>query len=368
MLATNSGSVAAGDPRLGIFATGIPATPPSLDEPHRRDLAIDGWRAIAAGCVVLSHALNFRFPVMPGYAMHLIQRLSGPLAQLGVQLFFVISGFIITSLMLREQRMHGRVGIGAFYVRRLCRILPPLIAYLAVVLALSAAGALSLSDRSLAASATFTCNTGLVECEWWVAHTWSLAVEEQFYLGWPLLFAALAPMLRWWLLAIGLAGCTIGIAVDPLVFQSNFTSFGCIAAGALYAVSPGLRQMCGRTTSTPAWLAAASLLVVGPLVGLGIFVIVLLPFLVAYVIFAGKALRWVCAILETRALQIIGAGSYSLYLWQQLFLAPPARYLVAPFSLALLPVIVVLSVRWIERPFIRLGRRLSRHVEPAPAA
>ncbi len=335
--------------------------------PHRRHRGIDGWRAVAAGFVVVAHAVNFRFPSVPGVPFHLLQRVSGPLAQIGVQLFFVISGFIITSLMLREQGARGHVSIAAFYARRLCRILPPLLLYYAAIVALAVQGAIELPGSSLASSATFTCNLGFLDCDWWVAHTWSLAVEEQFYLGWPLLFGVLPANRRRWLLIGTLVLCTVGIAWRPHVFHSNFTSFGCIAAGALYAISPGLRQACLRAASTPAWLAAVAMLVLTPLTRFDGLAVIALPFLITYIIFAGNALGWVRTILETRPFQIVGAASYSLYLWQQLFLAAPARYVGTPLPLLLLPVAVCLSVFLVERPFIRLGRHLSRRFETAPA-
>lgn len=341
--------------------------PHADDRPHRRHRGIDGWRAIAACFVVFSHAVNFRYPKMTGPVLHLVQRVSLPLALIGVQLFFVISGFIITSLMLREQGARGRVSIAAFYARRSCRILPPLLGYFAGVGLCSAAGLLTLPASSFASAATFTCNIGFVDCDWWVAHTWSLAVEEQFYIVWPLLIALGPPRWRVPLLFFVLLGCTIGILRDPDVFHNNFTSFGCVAAGALYALSPAVRHACQRAAITPLWITAVALLVLGPLIGLQVATVVSLPLLVTYIIFAGNTLRWVRAILEWRVIQIIGAGSYSLYLWQQLFLAPPTHYAVAPFPLPLLPVVVLLSVYLIERPSIRLGRRLSRRFEDAPA-
>ena len=87
------------------------------------------------------------------------------------------------------------------------------------------------------------------------------------------------------------------------------------------------------------------------------------PFLVTYTIFAGNFLKWVRMVLESPPLQIVGLGSYSIYLWQQLFLARPSSYLEAPFPVALLPVVVMISVYLVERPFIRIGRKLSRRVE-----
>lgn len=354
-----------------MIADAVDLAPPrhADDRPHERHKAIDGWRAVAAGAVVVSHALTFRFAdPHPGLGTYYLRLFCGPAAELGVQLFFVISGYIITSLLMREQAQRGRVSIAAFYARRVCRIMPPLLAYYLVVAALAAAGRIGLPASSLASSATFTCNTGIVDCEWWVAHTWSLAVEEQFYLGWPLLFGLIAAPMRPRLLLAVLAGCTLGVIVQGPVSHGNFTSFACIAAGALYATSAEARRWLQRTSHPVLWVLAVALLIVGPVSRAASVVPVLLPLLVTYVIFAGNALRWVRRVLETRPLQVIGLGSYSLYLWQQLFFAAPWRYGGNPFSPLWLPVAVIASVLLVERPFIKLGRRMSRAVERPVAA
>ena len=335
------------------------------DRPHRRHRGIDGWRGIAAGLVVFSHACDYRFGQATGLVAHYAQRLAGPLAEIGVQLFFVISGFIITSLLLREQSERGVVSIRAFYARRVCRIMPPLAVYYAALMLLAAMRAIALPRASLLSSATFTCNTGIVECDWWVAHTWSLAVEEQFYLGWPLLFAALAARARPRLLLAVLAVCAVVTVLQKPTFHANATSFACIAAGALYATSGRVRQACRRYTHGGVLLAAVLLVTLGPLTRAAPFVTVALPVLITYIVFAGNAIGRVRKVLESAPLQLIGAGSYSLYLWQQLFLAQPPRYAAGAPSLLLLPLVVFASVRLVEQPFIRLGRRLSRGAERA---
>src|SRR6059058_3986530 len=140
-----------------------------------RDRTIDGFRAIAALGVVVAHAVTYRFvnASLPG--LHYLQRIADPLAQTSVQLFFVISGYIITTLLLDEEQKRGRISVRAFYVRRVCRIIPPLAALFACVLVTRYFGLIALDDPSLLSSATFTCNLGLVNCGWWVAHTWSLS-------------------------------------------------------------------------------------------------------------------------------------------------------------------------------------------------
>lgn len=300
-----------------------------------------------------------------GTVVQYIRRVSEPLATTGVQIFFVISGFIITSLLIREQQERGGIGIAAFYIRRLCRIFPPLLCYYTVLWIIAQAGVIALPLSSFMSSATFTCNTDIVDCDWWVAHTWSLAVEEQFYLGFPFAFLLLTPRRRAAALAAVLLVCMIGVAIQGPSFHGNFTSFGCIAAGALYATSPWMRLLCQRLTHLLPWLAVAFLIVIVPLTPLAAIMLPLLPLLIVYLIFAGNLVWIVRYVLETRLLQWLGLCSYSLYLWQQLFLARPDRYAhTAPPILLLLPVIVVASVWLVEKPFIVLGRRLSRKVAP----
>lgn len=340
-----------------------PASAADSGHPHRRVKVIDGWRAVAAMFVVLAHATNYRFADTPGAALHQLRQLCGPLAEIGVQLFFVISGFIITTLLMRERERHGAISIAAFYVRRVCRILPPLGAYYLVLTALVTAGAIRLAPASLLSSATFTCNTGIVTCEWWVAHTWSLAVEEQFYIVWPLLFGLVAAHLHVRLLAAVVAICVLGALIQPPTFHGNFTSFGCIAAGALYASSPELRRICLKGAATLPWLAVIALIVLGFRGGAMHVTSAMMPVAIVYVIFGGSAINWVRAILEAAPLQWIGLGSYSLYLWQQLFLARPALYADDPLPVLLLPLVVIVSVFLVERPFMRLGRRWSAAIE-----
>jgi len=334
----------------------------AISSGHRHK-PVDGWRGVAATFVVVAHAANYRLRDVEGVTIHYLQRISEPLATTGVQIFFVISGFIITSLLIRETHQRGRISIAAFYARRLCRILPPLICYYAAVLALTSAGFIVLPTSSLISSATFTCNTGIVDCDWWVAHTWSLGVEEQFYLIFPFAFLLLSAGRRGAILVAVLLACIIGTAVQRPVFHANFTSFGCIAAGALYATSPVLRSFCQRMTHLVPWLAVVVLLMLVPLTRYAALLLPLLPLLIAYLVFAGNALRLPRIILESRVVQWLGLCSYSLYLWQQLFLADVDRYLGTPPPLVLLPIVVIASVWVVEKPFIRIGRYLSHKVE-----
>lgn len=296
-----------------------------------RDKTIDGFRAVAATGVVFAHAVGYRFAALKW--LHYPQRLADPLAETSVQLFFVISGYIITTLLLQERERTGTISISGFYIRRVCRIIPPLAAYLIAASFLTPV-------RSLAMASSFTCNIG--SCEWYVAHTWSLSVEEQFYLGWPMLLVVFGT--EWLPFAIGTL--LIAFLATPTVAHSNLISFSCIGIGALYA---------SRKVSLPsnsfAWLCVAAFLMIGPLY-LPDKIKALTPLLIVYLLFGVP--RWAKRMLAASPVQIIGSASYSLYLWQQIFLG---KHSTAP--LWILPAVVALSILLIERPFIRFGRSLT---------
>jgi peptidoglycan/LPS O-acetylase OafA/YrhL len=112
------------------------------------------------------------------------------LALLGVRVFLVISGFLISSILFAEARSSGTVELDRFYFRRTMRIFVPYYAFLAVVMVLGRLGILTLSASALLHAATYTSNYS-ASMPWQLSHTWSLSVEEQFYLLWPALIVLL---------------------------------------------------------------------------------------------------------------------------------------------------------------------------------
>ncbi len=153
--------------------------------PHRLD--IQGLRAIAVGIVVLAHAD--------------VQLFAGGF--IGVDVFFVLSGFLITGLLLREYACQGRIKLIDFWVRRLRRLFPAL-AFMLIAVFLSATAGLDYYDvqvktASLKFAASWSSNLyfALADFDYFsksadrdlYLHTWSLGVEEQFYLAWPILIA-----------------------------------------------------------------------------------------------------------------------------------------------------------------------------------
>ena len=355
-----------------------------------RDGLIDGWRGLGVALVLISHVPVYRLggiqPLRPIREVlwhpdllipDLALRLIGPLSITGVDVFFVISGYLITRLLHTEEGRTGAVGIRAFYVRRVFRILPAFAAYLLTMLLLRNQGLILATDEAFVRSGLFVCNLSGFRCSWWLAHTWSLSVEEQFYLVWPVAFV----LLGWWgrarvpATAIIFAGLMIGSCWVP-----GLTSFAHIAIGALFALSSRVREGMARTGTTPVVLIAAAVIVLAPLASpvpaLATGLLVVKPVLVAIVFFGtvihhrgGPILR----IVSAPWLAKVGLISYSLYLWQQLSLAPVAwggevtgaagLYRAAPLltSLLFIPA-AILSYQFIERPFIRLGHRISGRI------
>lgn len=283
--------------------------------------------------------------------------------------FFLISGYIITTLLLRDMKSWGTVSISAFYVRRIFRILPALIAYLVATAAAEGIGIIQASGTSYIASATFTCN--IYQCDWWHAHLWSLAVEEQFYMVWPLLFVIFSKSRG--ILLMGLTTLFFGMsalwdAAQPFLY---------ISLGALVAVDSERR---GRVMvpSSIAWICMAILTLesytAGP-ASIANLVQWVRPLIVAGLFFGSFNSPRLKGMISFKPLVAVGTVSYGLYLWQQLFTGTADSYLIGLNEAWLLglPVVILASYFLVERPTIRIGRRISdrlqlkgkSHSEPA---
>lgn len=154
-----------------------------------RVLQLDGWRGISISFVVLGHLFGQRY----SYPIETdLMRVSGVLAEWGVELFFVISGFIITKLALAEVASTGQFSVREFYIRRLFRIVPPFYFYLLVIALLSKMSWIDSSPVAVFEAGSFLCNFPGNHCGWFAGHSWSLAYEEQFYVVFPMLFVLFA--------------------------------------------------------------------------------------------------------------------------------------------------------------------------------
>jgi peptidoglycan/LPS O-acetylase OafA/YrhL len=153
---------------------------------------LDGLRAIAIAAVLLGHGfVQWDQLEILSRGEYTIAVLAGKLGTAGVKLFFAISGFLLTSRLVRElSEGEPRGVLRAFYIRRLFRIIPPLIPYLVTIAIGGLLGLLPVRMSEIAAAALFAANY-IRGKSWFTVHFWSLSVEEHFYLFWaPLLIFA----------------------------------------------------------------------------------------------------------------------------------------------------------------------------------
>jgi len=376
----------------------VPSTGPRVAPGQGRIAGLDGLRALAIIAVLIFH---LRPASLPG-------------GFLGVDVFFVISGFLITTLLVRELHTHRRIDLRQFWVRRARRLLPALV----VVVGVSTAAALAAGQdllvgigRQVIGALTFSNNWVEIAAGSSYFHQtspqlflnfWSLAVEEQFYLFWPLLFLLLMTLTRTGRQRVGIllvvaAGSAIAMAVlytpgqdATRVYYGTDTHLFGLMIGAALALSAAGRS--SHLPAAPFWRlwrrgrVPLALLALGGLVALMVGLdaespwayrggILLAAVLTAAVIAAlpdGDNL--ITRIFSLRPLEWIGVRSYGIYLWHW-----PVILLVGAFAprvvadstgswiqrgvaLVVTVLLAAASYRWIENPvrrhgFIECGRR-----------
>ncbi|PKA43796.1 acyltransferase [Rhizobium sullae] len=326
--------------------------------------ALDGLRAVAVLAVVAFHC---RMPIAGG--------------SIGVDLFFVLSGYLITSIMRSELTETGTVSIGRFYWRRALRLWPPLLLMLAAYTAV-APTLFPARDAFIDTALAATYLTDYAMAFWheplMLGHTWSLSVEEHFYLLWPLVVLATRSLSQRALagaLIVAFVAATAWRIADALIWQDWYrtyyrfdTRMSGLMLGGLIAVMPwrpkrGTAAMIGRL--------AAYVLIIGLLTfpfrspafiawG-GIAVDLAAGGLILSVISAEGTRLY--RVLTLRPLVYIGMTSYSIYLWHY----PVARLLrydlhpLATLLVVAVPSIAIatLSYEFVEKPLKSMRRRLA---------
>ena len=342
---------------------------------------LDGWRTIAIGLVVWHHVMMGFFTSETAYYGVSLSHMGA----FGVDVFFAISGLLITLLLLEEHQLHGAVSVGGFYIRRAFRILPPCFVYLG-----AAAIVAGLATRwDLLSSVFFFRNYLPQELGSQVTgHLWSLAVEEHFYLLWPALFLSVGVVYKargvaWMALLCGLWRVADAqnhwtdawLGSVPSHFRTDLRLdallWGCVVAFLLH--DQRTREKLARGLR-PVWFWP---MVTAVVVGIvfyshltALWLAMLLPLLPASTLLHPEwaVSRW----LEHPAMRFTGRMSYSLYLWQQLFLTAgwehPRVFQQAPWNLLLVFACAFASYRFVERPCMNLGRRLSERWRGASIA
>ncbi|MCO5321152.1 MAG: acyltransferase [Microthrixaceae bacterium] len=347
---------------------------------------LDGVRALAVIAVIVYHVHE---PVGPG-------------GWAGVQLFFVLSGFLITSLLLDELSGSGRISVGRFYARRALRLLPALVFMLVTytsIMAVATGGdtgreALYSSLRAM----TYGYNWFVVSAGDWsrLAHLWSLSVEEQFYLLWPLIVVVVVMFGAKASRSHGLT--TLRASVLIVVTTVAMLGSAYLQAYLMSSGSGGQRAVAGTDATAYPILAGCllaqlrSLRMYGDwprarnasgILGALAFVVVAFGvkdagFVTRVVVTcAAIAMVWgvtdsgapsIGRVFESRAARSIGRISYGLYLWHVpaiIIVGAMADQLGMPAWLETIATIFVFvvaaefSFRFVERPFLVLKRRFE---------
>jgi peptidoglycan/LPS O-acetylase OafA/YrhL len=333
---------------------------------------LDGLRAVSILMVIYSHLSVTH--ILP----HIIR--ASTLGSSAVIIFFVLSGFLITSQLKSELNRTSKIRFKDFYIRRIFRLIPALLLMLAVAEIMGAFGLIPISHMDVIRGLTYTADY-FHPVYWSLAHLWSLSVEEQFYIIWPILlvFAGLTGSRRFAILAILL--CPLFRAIgwyagvdEALVFRrfemvADSLAFGCLLALDYDRIRNSRLWRIFRPTAIVA--ASGALILIWSVIhrfwpaaeiagrtfiSLGALLIV------ASVAYFPESLPAI--VLSWPPLVWIGKISYTLYLWQQMFLVatPGVSKTPLPFPADLICVFLISTASYYlyESPIRRFGRRITK--------
>jgi peptidoglycan/LPS O-acetylase OafA/YrhL len=333
--------------------------------------ALDGLRALAVGLVVLQ---DFSYRVAPG-------------GNVGVDIFFVLSGFLITSVLLREHRLRHSISLGYFFARRALRLAPALVLMVGCVLLLEALGGAPDPYEPLNGLISVAYLMDFVRAFSNIAevsplgHTWSLSVEEQYYIIWPFLLSiflltrgdtrVLTPIkligviVIWRMVLLQQGGPPSNRIYYSFDTRADQLLIGCTAA--LWLANGPTGRVGAKVTMLWPFALAGILLTAGFshladyfLGGLGFTAIGALAIVLILEIIANPT-GLLATCLSHRFLVAIGVISYGVYLWHYPLLLlidywSGGNVLARAGGVILAVVVAFASHRFIERPFLRMKR------------
>jgi peptidoglycan/LPS O-acetylase OafA/YrhL len=326
----------------------------------KRIPSLDGLRAISISMVVAGH---WAFT-------HYGSQLGLYYAHLGVKVFFVISGYLITTLLIKEHSRTSTISLEDFYVRRAYRILPAAMAFMLTVFALYWS---QLRWYDMAAAAVYLANFDPLR-PWFLGHLWSLSVEEQFYFVWP------GVIRKWYQHRIKILAAVVLVAPIyrlacyslklPHTAVESFPAVAdSLAAGCLLAILtpriPKIKPGLGFLMLFPIVLVP----MYAPVTRLHTLVLSFFLWPLMLLSIAGVLLHVVQApyrLLNLRPVVWLGKISYSLYLWQQLFTLN--RNFRGWYFLLFAVGLACLSYYLVEQPMLRLRERRARKQSPELSA
>ncbi len=327
---------------------------------------LDGLRAISIAFVLAAHLNGTQH--FPG----IVNLIPGDLGSFGVRVFFVISGYLITSILLSELRRTGDISLRRFYFRRTLRLFPASYIYIAVMAVLAGWNWVHPARWDFPFAATYSMN--FYDGRGWpLGHLWSLAVEEQFYLLWPFTLLMLGPARAGRFLVGVLATAPLLRLASPYVGPTfNFLIWSdALGTGCLLSI---FREELFRHPLYSRVLSSRWFFLV-PLAALGANAV---PFTKIHWLFCETIMNVTIAVtidrvmrnpggavgrfLNLPAVSFMGVLSYSLYLWQQPFINRHAGewYCAFPVNVLFAFGMALASFLLIEAPFLRLRSAVER--------
>jgi peptidoglycan/LPS O-acetylase OafA/YrhL len=349
-------------PRIAMtMPTSTPVTVGTL----LRNPAIDGLRAVSILLVIFSHVLQtYHWKQFVPFVWRLVPGATG------VSVFFVVSGYLITALFLKERAASGRISLRGFYFRRFFRIVPAFLVYVSAVAVLNVLGIIHMPWPDFGAALLYVSN--YIPVQWPLLHTWSLSVEEQFYLLFPLLLvSAQRPTLLRVLtgtLCLSIVARLLNqvFAIWPLDATYSFEgradqlAFGCLCAIFQHYASFEKQERLRRV----ALPISALLFCIAIALPIGVLRALLFNTFsgagIALVVYSctTQPAHWLSRLLGTLPLRALGLISYSLYLWQQIWMTPAFQFSL-PVALAGALACGTASYWLVEKP----GLKLRHHIQ-----
>jgi len=350
---------------LSLFAE-IKEIPAVLDQKHYPSL--NGLRGISIIMVVLHHIMLLYYGKYPSVLF---------IGHLGVDIFFVISGFLITTLCIKEKILTGTLDLKNFYIRRAFRILPVAFLYIVVIAILNYFFNLHIALVTFVTAGLFLANISYfnqVHYAWNLAHYWSLSTEEQFYFIFPIfikkrfnVFAGmvlflpfLVPLLFYFQSAIPFLDVGLLSSVLRYLIKFQGISIGCLFSILLFKGYLNFGRYSLQVTLLSIFLICY--IKYDPAANLrSSFTNLVVSVCVGLVVINNISLKTdlIYKFLNMKALSFVGVLSYSIYIWQQLFLGNDDRFPLSkyPVNLIFLTIIPLVSYYGFEKYFLRLKGR-----------
>ena len=357
----------------------------------KRIPSLDGLRAFSITLVVLNHLWNAHNTGFWSSRYWVVIANGG----LGVHVFFVISGFLITSLLLEEFAKRDDISLRRFYLRRTLRIFPPIYAYLLFLIVTAGITGIHPSATGLASAGLFIWNyspwtspAAASASDWPMDHTWSLSVEEQFYLLWPLALLFLlrgGGKARAAKAALWIIGATFFFRVGTMAIRTPY--FLHRSSGMLHCCMDGLMFGCYAALASGTlffervyrhavryWflLPTTFLIISGILfarytnyymesVGASLDGAAIMLFMIWCIRNPGS---WAGRMLNLNWVRHVGVLSYSIYIWQTYFLHEKNTLFFAKFPSSLLCIVLLAELSYwaVERPCMGVRGRLERRI------